>query len=460
MAEFRAGAAELDITPWLGIAMAGFFIPRQAQDIHDPLHAKALVLDDGTTRLAMVVLDLLGLSLADVQTIRDRVAETTEIPAENVMVACTHTHTGPSVRAPGHELREDSYVRWMLGRAADAVRMAERRLQPARLTTGSGELHGVCFCRRWRMRDGTVRMNPEPGDPDIVEVTSPIDPTVGVLAVEDHAGQPIAVLAQYGLHYVGTDNGRHISADYFGHFAQAMRRFLGPGCVPILMNGTSGQVNNLNPLNPNRLRGHAQGRRVATALASEVMRVITMAEPEVDPALGTATEAVSLPRKTVTLGDVEEAERILARGDAPPVEGRFSFTEGKQPIPANLCDAYARDMRKMYELRDQTLQTQVQAFRVGRTGWVAMPGEIFVEIGMAIKERSPLPKAFVMGMGTDYLGYIPTDHALRHEGGYETWARAGNAVGVGAEGILREAAARALKRAAGAAEPAPASALS
>lgn len=453
MAEFRAGAAEMDITPPLGTAMAGFFIPRKAEDIHDPLHAKALVLDDGHVQLAMVVLDLLGLGLADVNAIRARVTESTQIPPDHIMVTCTHTHTGPSVRAAPSDQRDEPYMQWMIRRAADAVHMAHRRLQPAQLTTGSGELHGACFCRRWRMRDGTVRMNPEPGDPDIVEPTSPVDPSTGVIYLETPEGKPIAVLAQYGLHYVGTDNGRHISADYFGHFARAMRRCLGDDCVPMLMNGTSGQVNNLNPLRPNRLRGHAQAHRVATALASEVMRVITMAEPETTPRLAAATEALTLPRKTLSLEDVEEAERIVARGDAPPVEGHFSFTEGKQPIPANLCAAYARDFRRIYELNDQTIQSQLQAFRVGNTGWVAMPGEIFVEIGTTIKQQSPLPRTFVIGMGTDYLGYIPTDHALLNEGGYETWPRFRNAVGVGAEGILCDAAARALDRVAQASTP-------
>ncbi|MFA9477766.1 neutral/alkaline non-lysosomal ceramidase N-terminal domain-containing protein [Phycisphaerales bacterium AB-hyl4] len=444
MAQLRAGAAELDITPWLGIAIAGYFIPRKAEDIHDPLRAKALVLDDGRTRLAMVVLDLLGLGRADVQAIRAQVAEATDIAADCVMVTCTHTHTGPAVRQPGEPEREDAYVQWMIRRAADAVRIAELRLQPARLATGRGELHGVCFCRRWRMRDGSVRMNPEPGDPDIVEPTSPVDPTVGLLYVEDSAGQPLAVLAQYGLHFVGTDNGRHISADYFGHFADAIRRILGPACQPMLMNGTSGQVNNLNPLNPNRLRGHQQGKRVAAALAAEVVRIIATITPTAEATLASATEHIALPRKRVTADDVELAEKIIAQSETNPMEGRFSYVVG-QPIPANLVvERYAKGCRKLYELDGQPIEAEVQAFRIGDSGWVALPGEIFVEIGLAIKDQSPLSQTFVIGLANDYLGYIPTDHALQHEGGYETWATPRNAVGVGAETILCRAADRVL----------------
>lgn len=445
MTDLRAGVAELDITPWLDIGLAGHFEARQAQDIDDPLRAKALVLDDGNTPLALVVLDLISLPRADVQAIRTLIAEHTRIPADQVMIACTHTHTAPMVRDSRDLRRDEAFVTWLIRRVADTVRLAEKRLQPALLATGAGACHGLSFCRRFRMRDGTVMMNPGRNNPQIVEPTSPIDPTVGVLYVETPDHQPLAVLAQFSLHYVGTDNPLHLSADYYGHFATAMRERLGPTCVPMLMNGTSGQINNIDVSDPHQTRGHAQARRVAQAVATEVHRVIHTLTPQPASHLAATTERITLPRKQVTAEDVMLAERLLAGEPLPTEAGPWSFVVG-QPIPERLERLYAHSCAPLHALRDQPIASEVQTFRVGDSAWVALPGEVFVEIGLAIKADSPLAQTFVIGLANDSLGYLCTDHAYQHEGGYETWASIGNAVGAGAEGVLRDAANRSLQR--------------
>lgn len=443
MAEpLRAGAAQLDITPLLGTALAGSFHPRPAQDVDDPLYAKALVLESGATRLAIVALDLISILRQDVQTIRALVAERVGIPPQNVMIGCTHTHTGPATRSSHSVTRDESYMEWLVYRVADSVQMAARRLRPVRIAWGKGEQHDISFCRRYRMRDGTVRMNPGRGNPDIVEPTSPIDPTVGVLYVEDLDGRPVAVLAQFSLHYVGTDNSHAISADYYGHFAAVMRRHLGEACLPLLLNGTSGQINNVNPFDPNQERGHAQARRVASALAGEVLKVMGRMRLQETAVLGALATEVELRRKEVTEEDVRIAQQILAGNDPLPGKGPFSYVVG-QPIPEALRPVYAAHVPRLYAM-PPTITSEVQVLRIGESAWVALPGEIFVEIGLAIKQQAPVPDTFVVGLANDSLGYIATDKALTLEGGYETWAGTGTPVGLGAERVLTEAAVKLL----------------
>lgn len=441
MSGILAGAATTDITPLLGVSIAGLFDDRKAVDIDDPLHAKAVVLDDGDCRIAMVVLDLIGVAGEHAQAIRALVSENTGIPGDHVLIACTHTHTGPTIQDIYDCKHDEAYVQWMIRRAADTVSLAVCRLQPARIAWGEGEQHDLVFCRRFRMRDGSVKMNPGRGNPNIVSATSPVDPVVGVLYIEDAHGQPLAVVSRYSLHYVGTDNDYAISADYFGHFANIMRRVLGEGCTTLLFNGTSGQINNVNVFDRRQEGGHRQARRVAVALAGEVLKVIGRLHPQKECALSAARVPVLLPRQEVTAKDLAVAERILA-SDQPPDNEHFSWVVG--PIEGAILRICAEDAPVLAAM-PRELPSEVQVLRIGDSAWVGLPGEIFTEIGMSIREASPAPHTFVIELANDNHGYIPTDHAFLHEGGYETFANRWSPLGPGSEGVLRENALRLIR---------------
>jgi neutral ceramidase len=443
MASLMAGAATTDITPSLGASIAGYFHDRKAEDVDDPLHAKAVVLDNGECRIAMVVLDLLGISGEYVKAIRDLVTESTGIPGENVLVACTHTHTGPTIQDIYDCKHDEDYIKWMIRRAADAVSLAVRRLQPARIAWDEGEQPDPLFCRRFRMRDGSVKMNPGRGNPDAIAPTSPIDPVVGVLYIEDAQRQPLAVIARYSLHYVGTDNNNAISADYYAHFADVMGRVLGAGCTTLLFNGTSGQINNVDVQGPApQQSGAKQARKVAIALAGEVLKVIGRMRLVDSCVLGSASEKIKLPRMKITAEDVEAAKQILETGQAPS-DKPFSWVTG--PISGPILKICAEDAPILAAMPPE-LPSEVQVLRIGDSAWVGLPGEIFTEIGIAIRAGSPTPHTFAVELANDNRGYIPTDHALLHEGGYETFANRWSPLGPGTEGVLRETALRLLEQ--------------
>ncbi len=231
------------------------------QDIHDETHARSIVLDDGQTRLAIVVADLCMVSRETLDEAKQRAHEYTDIPVENMLMSATHTHSAGTACSVFQSDPDEDYLAFFSERMADAVIRANNHLAPARIGWVVGEEPSEVHNRRWRMKPGTelpnpfggqdqVLMNPGVGNPDLLEPAGPIDPEVSVVSVQSPEGQPIALLANYSLHYVGGTEHGAVSADYFGRFADRMQELLGANqphspFVAIMSNGTSGDINNI-----------------------------------------------------------------------------------------------------------------------------------------------------------------------------------------------------------------------
>src|SRR5262245_60019779 len=256
-----AGASMANITPPLGCAIAGNMTYTPASEIHDDLHVRSLVLDNGQTRLAFAVVDSCMVPGDVIQRAKQLIHQRTGIPPVNVLVSATHTHSAPPATHLFQSMPDPAYVDWLVVRIADCVRLAVYRLQPARIGWGVGREESLLFTRRYFLKPGTmpanpfdrtddlVKMNPGIGNPNIVRPESAVDSDLGVLVVESVSGQPICLLGNYALHYVGGVGPGHISADYFGVWANSMARLAGlagsqgyPGFVPILTNACSGST--------------------------------------------------------------------------------------------------------------------------------------------------------------------------------------------------------------------------
>ena len=294
--QLRAGAATANITPWLGIAMRGAFRDvHHADAVHDDLLAKALVLDDGARRIAFVLCDLTMMPRSMMEAAKERIAERTAIPPDHVLIASTHTHSAPATVTVGFMEEQTEYTTWATRKIADAVASAVQRLQPARIGFASVQEPRIVFNRRYHMRNGQVHFNPGVGNPDVLRPAGPTDPEFTLCFVESSAGEPLAVLGNYALHYVGTDTGAEISADYFGHFFRAIQRLLGSQTVGLLFNGASGNINNANVIKPWPHRGHAQAARMANVLAGHVLTEIQLTEMHDHVSLGAAVGRVYVP---------------------------------------------------------------------------------------------------------------------------------------------------------------------
>ncbi len=333
--EFKAGAAMVNITPPLGTVINGGFRPVISENVHDELHARALALSDGTTTLAFVVVDNCVIPREVFDAAKALITSEAGLPPANVMMSSTHSHSCGSVQAAYLTPASDEYRARMPRYLADAVRRAMHNLAPARAAWGSGNLPQHVFCRRWRLKEGAkapnpfggndlVKMNPGIANPDLAEPAGPTDPEIAFLAVQHADGRPLALLANYSLHYVGGVGPGDLSADYFAAFADRIQQLLGadrqdPPFVGIMSNGTSGDINNINFRGPdNRLKEpYAQIRRVANDAATEVQRVWSALQWRDDITLRVASRELMLATRKPSADDVEKAKALVA--DRPPL---------------------------------------------------------------------------------------------------------------------------------------------
>ncbi len=424
---FRAGAAMSNITPFLDMPIVGGWESSPAVHIHDELWARCLVLDDGQTKLAVVIIDNIGASRAVYDAAKKEIHEKVGIPTENMMMAATHTHSSVSARgdrrmAPEEKLSE--YQTFVARRIADGVRRAVRNLEPAKIAWGSAQEPTQVFNRRYFMKPGTaipnpfggedqVVMNPGQGDPNILKAAGPTDPEIVFLAIQSLDGRPIALLANYSLHYVGPGAGAVISADYFGEFADRIQQLLGadrlaPAFVGILSNGTSGDINNINWLQKDerRWRPYERQRYVADLVAQRVKEAYDQLQFVDWVPLGAKQSELVLRVRKPTPEQIEYARAVLAKpADAKPYHIRER--------------TYAERVLNLVDAPDE-VSVPLQAFRIGDLAICAIPFEVFVEIGLELKQESPFAKTFTISHANAHFGYLPTlqQHAW---GGYETW---------------------------------------
>jgi len=421
----RAGAAAVDITPTqFPVNMPGGFKPNMANAAHDPLHARALVLDDGATALAMVVVDNLGVVREAVDKIKALASERCGIATDKIVVSSTHSHTAPHSYVPDGPPEAASYHDILVNGAADAIAQAHAALRPAAVGHGVQALPDEVRNRRWFLKPGAmppnpfgeidlVKMNPGTGHDALLHPAGPTDPDITVLSVQDaESGKPLALFANYSLHYVGGMPRNMASADYYGEFARIMptRLAADDDFVAIMSNGTSGDINNI-PFRITRppRAPFEQIRIVAQKAADTAWHAWKAIDAHcADARLGMVQRDIALRMRKPTAEQIERAKAILAITDEAERE--------KLPLRA---DAYAERGLKLAE-GDDTLDVPLQALRIGDLAICAIPFETLVEIGLDLKRRSPFPRTMVVSIASGYNGYLPTpeQHQL---GGYETW---------------------------------------
>ncbi len=428
--QFRAGAAKSNITPPLGNPIVGGFVPFPATHVHDELHARCLVLDDGKTKLAFVVCDLLGIDRLVSDEARAIIDQDLGIPKANVLISATHTHSACS--ALGKDARAltdamDEYQRFVARRIVDGVKRAHNHLRPAEM--GYSWVHAPehVFNRRWHMKPGSipanpfggvdkVKMNPPAGSADLLEPAGPTDPTIPFLAFQDaKTRQPIALFSTYSLHYVGGVGSGHISADYFGMYCDALERLMqtdtdkqAPAFVALMANGTSGDINNINFKMPRpKQEPYAQMKVVAEDIAKKVHLTLGRKffyRPRVSLDARYGEPLITTRRPDAAM--LDHAKKLLA--EEPKAKGK-----------TDLPRIYAQRTVQMAK-HPEKLKMPLQVLRIGDIAIGTMPCEIFCEIGLDFKKKSAIQPAWLVSLNHGYYGYLPTPK--HHElGGYETW---------------------------------------
>ncbi|MBN2313441.1 MAG: hypothetical protein JXM79_05890 [Sedimentisphaerales bacterium] len=416
---FRAGAYAIDITPLeLPVLVNGGVRERTANEVHDPLHARCLVLDDGTVQLAIAVVDscLIPRSLLDEA--KALAQKNTGIPTERILISATHTHSAPSVFACLGTDCDEKYARWLPGKIAEGIRLAQKNLEAARVGWAVGRNETNVHCRRFLMKPGTAltnpysdkrqdraQMNPGHGNTNAIRQTGPSDPAVTILSVQTHDGRPLALLGNYSTHYAGAPA---LSADYFAVFARIIGELIGaegekPTFVGIMSNGTSGDANCYDFTRAKRRTyDHVSVGRDIAESAFEAYKAI---EYHNWAPLEMREQKLVLNIRMPTAEEVTKAREFM------------KTYAGRKP--QNWQEVYARETVLMSEM-PPTREIKLQAIRIGDLGIAAIPCEVYGSTGLAIKAASPLDVTMNISLANGCEGYLapPEQHKL---GGYTTW---------------------------------------
>jgi neutral ceramidase len=439
-ADLRIGAARVKITPPLGTPMAGYYNERAAAGVHDDLWAKSIVIENGAGSTALVALDVITTQREFVQEARRLIRETAGIPAENVMISATHAHTGPVISGAssrtagvgGDEGLAAAYTKALPGLIAKSVRDAKAQLAPAKVFAGIGREESLSFNRRFHMKDGSIGWNPGRLNPNIVRPAGPIDPAVPVLHFVSREGKPLALYVNFSMH-LDTVGGLEISADYPYTLAKLLGAVKGTDMLTMFTVGTAGDINHINVQWADQPKGHAEAARIGTILAGAVLRTLPGLEEVPDSPLRCLSATVQLPLPDLRPGDLQRARETIAR------RGKG----GKEPAFLEVVDAFR--ILDVDERRGQLPEVEVQVITLGKDiAVVGLPGEIFVELGLAVKLASPFKYTAIAELANGSIGYVPTRQAWT-QGNYEVVSAR---CGVGSGELLVETASRLLHQAA------------
>ena len=421
----RAGFAERDITPDIGMEQPGGYGKVFHTRLHDPCKVRAAVFDDGSRTVALVGVDALIVPISLVKAARASIEKECGIPAGSILVGASHSHSsGPTgMVLPGQYDRASELARTLAyekSSCADAgylervrkeivaaVRLANERKTEALCGAGTGIENTVAFNRRFHMKNGLVYTHPGRGNPDITGVAGPIDPQVGVVGAWDRKGKLLGCIVNYACH--ATTNPGGISANWIYYLEKTVRGALGSDAVVVFLQGDSGDVTQVNNLSKfAERRGEDSARFVGGRIGAETVKVLLgMPRGGLGP-VDARSKILRLPRRAP---DPDRVKRSidLVRKD-PKEVGRTEWTFAKEIVLLNA----------LLEV-EPVVDAEVQAVQVGPAVFLSNPGETFCQLGLDLKAASPFPFTFPVELANGCVGYVPTEKALgEHGGGYET----------------------------------------
>lgn len=429
--QIKVGIAEVDITPPVGFPMAGYYHERLSEGSLDPLKAKAIVFRDGQQQAAVVVCDLIGIATDLSREVRRQASEKTGIPQSNIVLSGTHTHTAPDYMKElylflGRESQDPlrrGYIEKLISGPVEAISKAAESAQAVTLECGSTTQEvPVAFNRRFVMRDGSVKTWQSFANPDVVRQAGPIDPQIGLLVIRGSDKQTRGVLSNFALH-LDTVGGQKWSADYPHFIDLAVKKSLGPNVVSIFGTGCCGDINHSNPRSKDRNKADFIGGSIGESIVRGVGQLEAIREPK----LVVKSRVVNVPLQDASKEEVAKSLTVLA---AAAKKEKVDFFEHVTAYKKLILDQLRH--REPYAATSEhitwglsrslagigeTLPLEVTIVTLGReVGIVCLPGEVFVELGLAIKQASPFKTTLVIELSNHVESiYIP--HRAAYAGG-------------------------------------------
>lgn len=422
--DFEAGFATAHITPPTGWRRAGGYTEVVSTGVHDPLLAKAMVLSQGKTAVALVGNDLCSVPRELTEQARRRASEKTGIPPSHIIITATHTHGGPEYYGPlrdflharaleeseGRDPHETiDYHAFLVERWVEVIAQAYATRRPVTLSVVVPQQAGLAFNRRFLMKDGSTGWNPGKMNPDILRPLGPTDLDLPfVLARDATSGRPLGALTVFAMH-AAIYGGPPFSACYPGHLQRRLREELdAPDLVSLFGAGCAGDVNHFRMNTAEPEDGDTYPAVVGAALAVTIKQALPYARPLVGDQLAVRSATIRSPVVRVSKSEYAAARRIMETLDHN--EAGFLV----------IVDAWRKILRyEFWQKYHGKLPQEVQVIRFDRdTALVALPHEVFVELGLAIKSASPFRTTIVVSLANDLDFYIPTRRAFE-EGHYE-----------------------------------------
>jgi len=408
MASLQAGFSELTITPSIGVDLGGYAGERKAVGIHDELKVSACVLGDGDHLIAVCSVDIIEVN-AEITTSVRAALQSHGFSPESVMLAATHTHSGP--RTKGDNPLNRQWREQLPAHLTDAILAARDDMRPCSISLTTTEVFGIAGNRR----------DPKSG---------PVDRSVTVLRFDDsESDQLLAMFINHACH--ATTLGKEsldVSADYPGQVRRALKAKLGNDLHVIFLNGACGDLNPggysaeasaLGKLIPNRTMEHAA--QIGDQLAEAVCKASASAAFAESAQIKALRKTVELPLRDLPSPDIAQRKVDACRA-------RLSTLEKDMPSDADLDRArldliYAEIWLSQAKARAKKshacVSAELQAIAIGDIALLGLPGEVFTELGMTLKSESQFEHTLVVGYANDDVGYFPTPAALQVDG-YET----------------------------------------
>ncbi len=417
-----AGVSRVNITPETDVWMDGMIREHRSVGVHDPIFARALVLAENSAvenSCAIVSVEVCGLDGEFTQQVRMLASESTGILTNNIIIAATHTHSGPATIGFFNP-REEDYLTGLKEKIVEAVIQAYRSLKPVKAGVTSGSETTISHYRRLLAHNGHVVMNWEPHQPeDIVGPLGEIDPEVGVLKIssEENSEGIVCILFNHAGHpNVMSGDNYLISGDYPGLAARMLEEEF--GCIAMFINGAQGTMD----IDGLRDRDWEGVERTGKALSGAVKTTLNTIEISPGTNLRTASIKYTVPTRKITENELAWAESILKIS-----QGRIkSMADG-------VGDDYKAQLyKKLYDRKEMEVTINQTCIALGNSVLISFPGELFTEIGIRIKAESHFARTYIIGLANGEIGYVPTRKAIS-EGGYAVDTRE---VGEEAEEII------------------------
>jgi hypothetical protein len=397
----RVGFAQVDITPAIDPNAAEAFMRRKMIGVHDPLLAVACVIGEGDERVAIVGIDCGVVLRSMTDSARKQIAASTGIAPGRVMIGASHTHQGGRVLTLFEHVGNPQYSAFVADSIARAVIEAVKNQTEASVGHATGQVEGIHFNRRFKMRDGREVTHPGKMHRDIIAPAGPVDPDVGILLARGSDGSPVGAVVHFGCHSTVTEGDNQYSADYAHYIRKHLCARLGHEIPVAFLLGACGDITQVNNLSEGKESGHEHADMMGHKLAGAAYDAIRQAPFDTSFPINAAVERVPIRVRSETEADREVPQMGLSSRD---------------PWPS----IYAKEKLHVDALRKSqpVMDCEVQAIEIGSLGIVSSGSELFCQPALDIKRASPFKRTWVVTLANEYLCYVPTATAF-YAGGYE-----------------------------------------